>query len=254
MAKRDDKLSDSSTAGGEFTWPRPVAGLRPLTEQEIEALETELERPIDRDYLAHWISTSISNVVTLSILPSPAQCRDGLQRLARQGRKWLDQIDDCPGRALLEESNVTALRASVVQFCQRTEFLAARFGESVKPGQNPTPPALTAFLDNMIGIAKRAKLVPSTPQRFMKTLRPSPPFFNFVKAALAIAEAVIESSPLTDHQRSRALRSLLLYSSDALIKILERLRGRIGDYHESAFGLVEDNSKPTKTRRLRSGQ
>jgi hypothetical protein len=113
----------------------------------------------------------------------------------------------------------------VVQLCQRTEFLAARFGELVKPGQNPTPPALTAFLDNMIGIAKRAKLLPSTPQRFMKTLHPSPPFFNFVRAALAIAEAVIESSPLTDHQQSRALRSLRLYSSDALIKILERLRG-----------------------------
>ena len=252
MAKRDDKFPNSSTADGEFICPRPIAGLRPLTEQEIEQLETALEKPVDRNYLAFWISTSISHVVTLSILPSPAQCRNRLERLASQGRKWLDQIDDCPGTALLEEGNVTALKASVVQFCERAELVAARFGQSIKPGQTRTPPALTAFLDNMIGIAKRAKVLPSTPQRYMETRRPPPSFFVFVERALATAEDVIQSSPIPDRQKEPAVASLQYSSRDALIKILEELRGRIGNYHESPHGLIERSDKQARTGRPRS--
>ncbi len=234
MPKRDDK----STAGGEFIWPRPMTGLRALTEQEIDRLAKALEKPVDRDYLRFWISTSISNVVTLSTLPSPAQCRDGLERLARQGRKWLCQIDDCPGKVRLEESNVTALKAAVVQFCERAEGEAARFGQLVKTGAQ-TPPALTAFLDNMIGIAKRAKVLPSTPQRYMPTRRPPPSFIVFVEQALATAEDVIESSPI--HQKEGALASLHYSSRDALIRIVEGVRGRIGSYRESPHGLIEVN-------------
>ncbi len=234
MKKRDDK---SSAAGGECIGPRPIAGLRALTKHEIEQLAKALEKPVEHNYLAFWISTSISNVVTLSTLPSPAQCRDGLKRLARQGRKWLDQIDDCPGKALLEESNVTAMKVAVVQFCEHAEGEAARFGQLIKPGTR-TPPALTAFLTNMIGIAKRAKVLPSTPQRFMETRRPPPSFFVFVERALAIAEDVIESSPISDRQKQAA--SSLHYSTrDALIKVVEGLRGRVGNYHESPYGLIE---------------
>jgi hypothetical protein len=243
MAKRDDKFPNSPTADGEFICPRPIAGLRPLTEQEIEQLETALEKPIDRNYLAFWISTSISHVVTLSTLPSPAQCRNGLERLAGQGRKWLDQIDDCPGTALLEESNVSALKASVVQFCERADFLAARFSRSIKPGQTRTPPALTAFLDNMIGIAKRAKVLPSTPQRYMETRRPPPSFFVFVEQALAIAENVIKSSPIPNCQKQPALASLHYSSRDALIRIVEEQRGQIGNYRDAGHGLIELKDK-----------
>ncbi len=238
MAKRDDKVPAASTAGGEFIWPRPIAGLRALTEQEIDQLAKALEKPVDRDYLRFWISTSISNVVTLFTLPSPTRCRDGLERLARQGRKWLDQIDDCPGRALLEESNVPALKAAVGQFCERAEREAARFGQLVKTGTQ-TPPAFTAFLDNMIGIAKHAKVLPSTPQRYMETTRPPPSFFVFVEQALATAEDVIQSSPI--HQKERALACLHYSSRDALIRMIEGVRGRIGSYRESPHGLIEVN-------------
>jgi hypothetical protein len=245
MANRDDKSVDSSTAGGEFIWPRPIGDLRPLTVQEIDQLAAALERPIDRNYLACWISTSISNAVRLSALPSPSQCRDGLERLARQGRKWLNQIDDCPGKALLEASNVTALKASVEQFCEGAELIATTVGQLVKPGQTRTPPALTAFLDNMIGIAKRAKILPSTPQRYMETTRPPPAFFVFAEQALAIAQDVILSSPIPDGQKHAALANFNYSSRDALIRIVETLRGQIGNYRESPHGLIEVNDRQT---------
>jgi hypothetical protein len=237
-------LVDPSTASEEFIWPRP-AGLRRLTEQEIEQLTTALERPIDHDYLASWISTSISNAVKLSAMPSPSQCRDGLERLALQGRKWLDQIDDCPGKALLEASNVTALKASVEQFCEGAELIATRVGQLIKPGQSRTPPALTAFVDNMIGIAKRAKLLPSTPQRYMETTRPPPAFFVFVEQALAIAQNVLVSSPIPDDQKYAALANFKYSSRDALIRIVETLRGQIGNYRESPHGLIEVKDQQT---------
>ena len=245
MANRDDKLVDSSTADGEFIWPRPIGGLRALTKQEIDQLAATLERPIDSNYLASWISTSISNAVTLSALPSPAQCRDGLERLARQGRKWLEQIDASPGRALLEASHVTALKASVEQFCESAELTATKVGQLVKPGQTRTPPALTAFLDNMIGIAKHAKVLPSTPQRYMETRRFPPAFFVFVEQALAVAEDVIDSSPIPDCQKHAALANFNYSSRDALIRIVETLRGQIGNYRESPHGLIEVNDRQT---------
>ncbi len=250
MAKRDDKLPDSSTAGDEFIWPRPIAALRALTEQEIDQLATALKKPIDRDYLTSWISIAISNAVALSTLPSPAQCRGGLERLARQGRKWLDQIDDCPGKDLLQESNITAVKEAVVQFCRRAEGEAARFDQLIKPGIR-TPPALIAFLDCMIGIAKRAKVLPSTPQRFMETKRPPPSFFVFVERALASAKDVIQSSPLPSRQKQPALASLRYSSRDALIRIVEGLRGRIGNYVESPHGLIERTDKQARTGRRR---
>jgi hypothetical protein len=130
-----------------------------------------------------------------------------------------------------------------VQFCERAELMAARFSQSIKPGQTRTPRALTAFLDNMIGIAKRAKVLPSTPQRYMETRRAPPSFFVFVEQALATAEDVIQSSSIPDRQKEPALASLQYSSRDALIKILEELRGRIGNYHESPHGLIERRDK-----------
>jgi hypothetical protein len=252
MAKRDDKFPNSPTADGEFIWPRLNKDIRSLTEHEIEGLEHALGKPVDRVYLVAWVSRSISDVVKLSAQPSPRECRDGLERLARQGRKWLDQIDDCPGNALLEESNVSALKASVVQFCERAELVARRFGQLIKPGQSRTPPALNAFLDNMIGIAKCAKVPPSTPQRFMETSRPPPSFFVFVEQALAIAENVIQSSPIPDRQKQPALASLRCSSRDALIKIVEGSRGLIRNYRETPHRLIELKDKQTRTRRRRS--
>jgi len=112
-------------------------------------------------------------------------------------------------------------------------------------GQTRTPPALTAFLDNMIGIAKRAKILPSTPQRYMETRRFPPAFFVFVEQALAVAEDVIDSSPIPDCQKHAALANFNYSSRDALIRIVETLRGQIGNYRESPHGLIEVNDRQT---------
>jgi hypothetical protein len=58
---------------------------------------------------------------------------------------------------------------------------------------------LEAFLDPLIGIAKRAKVLPGTPSRALLAAihsSPGPPFFGFVTKALDIAMDVIRSSPL----------------------------------------------------------
>ena len=143
------------------------------------------------------------------------------------------------------------LKASVARFCAHAEAVGKEVGGLIKRGQRPTSPALQAFLDRMIGIAKRVKVLPSTPQRYMNSKRP-PAFFEFVEEALAIAEEVIDSSRIAEQQKVRTLPSLQISSRDALIKLLERSRGRIGSYHESAFGLVEDSSRAPPTRQRRS--
>jgi hypothetical protein len=50
---------------------------------------------------------------------------------------------------------------------------------------------------------------------------------------------VIKSSPLSDGQKRAALATLRVQSEGALVKILEDLRGQIGDYRETPRGLVE---------------
>ena len=231
---------DTSTSS-KFISPRPVAGLRPLTGEEIECLAAALGKPVDRNYLAFWISQSISNAVKLSTLPSGRTCRDELMRVARQGRQWLRRIDE----------EIDELKGKVAQFCAHAEAVARQVGGLIKRGQRPTSPALQAFLDVMIGIAKHAKVLPSTPQRYMNSRRP-PAFLEFVEEALVIAREVIDSSRMAEQQKARALASLHIYSRDALIRLLERSRGRIGSYHESAFGLVEDSSRAPATRQRRS--
>jgi hypothetical protein len=111
----------------------------------------------------------------------------------------------------------------------------------VKAGHPRIPIPLAAFLQNMIGIAKKAKVLPSTPSRAPTGRAARTAFLDFVQASLAISRNVIKSSPLADEQKQAALSILRVQGRDALIKILETLRGRIGDYHDSARGLVEWN-------------
>src|SRR5262249_58427150 len=80
---------------------------------------------------------------------------------------------------------------------------------------------------------------PSTRKSFRDSEKP-PAFFVFVEKALLTATDVIGSSDIPDVQKRRALQSLRYVSEDALIRIIERKRGRIRDYRESAYGLVED--------------
>jgi hypothetical protein len=101
---------------------------------------------------------------------------------------------------------------------------------------------LEALLDRLIGIAKRAKVLPSTPSRaLLGPLDPGPvpPFYDFVSEALDIAMEVIRSSPLPHDQMDAALATLSKVTDPSLVKALERLRGRIGDYREGTIGLLE---------------
>ena len=108
--------------------------IRSLTEREIERLEVALGKPVDRQYLVLWVSSSISNA-TLPTQPTARERRDGLVRLARQGRRWLQQIDVCPGAVVLRQSaKIEELRATVALLCDRVDSVAGDLGRSIKPG------------------------------------------------------------------------------------------------------------------------
>jgi hypothetical protein len=256
-----DKTSETPPAHGEFIWPRPVAGLRSLTREELERLETTLGERVDRKHLEHWVSISISNAVKLSSLPSPVQARDRLTKLATEGRKWIDEVESDPIKDLLEQkvlqerkdhpdallehrTKIEELKAKMAQVCAQADSTSVEVGRFIKRGgQRSTPPALLAFLQNMIGIAKWNGIRPSTPQRDMYSKKP-PAFFTFVESGLKIAKKVIESSSIPEQQKQRALKDLRYASRDALIRTLERKRGRIGDYHASPYGgLIQDTSR-----------
>lgn len=66
MSARDDETSETPIAADETIWPRPIAGLRSLTREELEGLEAALELGLS------------------------------------EGRKWLDQVDSDPIKTLLE--------------------------------------------------------------------------------------------------------------------------------------------------------
>jgi hypothetical protein len=221
---------------------RSEIAIRPLTETEIELLERSLGRPVDRNFLVHWVAQSIRDVVRLRDLPTATQCRDALLLVARDGREWLQDINHCPCASILgQKAELTELTAAVARVCDRAEHVAKEFRAAIKPGRHRASFALEAFLDRMIGIAKRAKVLPSTPGRASRSQtspRLPPAFFNFVKTALAIARDVIRSSPLP-HGKEEALSILQPQSDAALGKLLERLRGRTGNYRESERGLVE---------------
>jgi hypothetical protein len=221
VSARDNQKLEAPAASGGFIWPRPAAGLRALTQEELDRLEAALEKPIDREHLKHWVSTSISNTIKFSSLPSPGQARDKLKKLASEGRRWIDQVDSNPIKGLLEQeilhehnnlqgallghkTKIADLKVKMTQVCELADSTAVEVGRLIKRGgQRSTPPALIAFIDNMIGIAKLNKIPPSTPQRAMYSEKP-PAFFAFVKNALKIAKDVIESSRIPSEQEQRA--------------------------------------------------
>jgi hypothetical protein len=135
--------------------------------------------------------------------------------------------------------NSTRLLAAAEPFLEGLDFMAAQAAASTKAGHPRTHFGLLAFLNRMIGIAKRARVRPSTPMRAIPTKRAPPPFFQFVLEALAVARDIIASSPLPDSHKAVALSTLRINSKEALIKILEELRGRTGDYRDTPRGLVE---------------
>jgi hypothetical protein len=217
--------------------------LRALTDKEIKRLEQALVEPIDRKYLVHWVLQATGDVVRLSTLPRLGVVRDDVLKLARDGRHWLQTIEKCAGKDLLRDhAELDQLVVMMERLCGEAEAIATRLGTAVGSGHPSTAFALEGFLDRMIGIAKMAKVFPSTPGRALRSQtapRCPPAFFVFVGQALEVAIDVIKSSPLSRDQKEAAVTILASQSDNALSKLLERLRGKIGDYREGAHGLVE---------------
>jgi len=228
--------------------PANKTEIRPLTDDEIARLENALGEPIERGYLVNWVSRAIEAFLLIMTLPSPRERRDDLKEMAEQGRKWIETVERSRSAPLLRAAPLPAeldlehLISSAKTFCDLVESLAQQLDQAVGPGHPRTNLALDAFLDRLIGIAKRAKVLPSTPSRaLLGPLDPGsvPPFYDFVSEALDIAMEVIRSSPLPHDQMDGALAMLGSVTDQSLVKTLERLRGRVGDYRERAIGLVE---------------
>jgi hypothetical protein len=217
--------------------------IRPLTADDIEPLEEALGELVDRKYLVHWVSEAIRDVVRMPLLPTARETRNGLLHVIREGHRWTHSIDNCPGVLLfVRKDELDELKAAISRFSGQLEHAARLFAQKVQPGHPRTPFALEAFLDRMIGIAKKARVLPRVPARALRSQtapRLPPAFFNFVTEALTIARDVIRSSSLPDDRKEAALAVLRVQSNQALSKLLVRLRGRIGKYRESKHGLVE---------------
>lgn len=214
--------------------------VRPLTEKEIESLEQALGRPVDRKYLVYWISQSIRDAIRSASLGTPRQLRDRLLEIEREGREWLRCIDESRAESFLTgRANLPEFRTAAAAFCDRVASLAREVDTLVRPGRARTPAALEAFVERMVGIAKRAKVRPSTPSRRLDRQKSPPAFFRFLLTALRTARRVIKTSPLADDLKTEALSRLQYETRDTLIKLVVKVRGRIGNYREGSRGLVE---------------
>jgi len=141
---------------------------------------------------------------------------------------------------LAARASLPKFRADAVAFCDRVASLGGEVGALVRSGRSPTLAPLAVFIDRLIGIAKRAKVLPSTPSRRSNRQTDSPPaFYSFVITALRVARQVIKTSQLPDDQITAALSKLQYQDRDALIEIVVQARGRIGNYRETPHGLVE---------------
>jgi hypothetical protein len=217
--------------------------IRPLNPTEIRNLEQALGAPVDREYLVHWVSQAIADVVALAGQPSPRRIRDRLLKIERDGRAWLRDVEESEAASFLAARvHLAQIRASTTSFCDRVASLVQEI-DAVVRGRPRTSLALEVFVDRMIGIAKRAGVLPSTPSRRRSTSgTPNPAFFEFASTALRIARAVIKTSSLSDDQKAAALSKVRIQGPDALNKLVVHSRGRIGNYRSMTHGLVEWNS------------
>jgi hypothetical protein len=171
--------------------PANTNEIRPLTDDEIARLEEALGQPIERTYLAYWVSQAIEAFILIMTLPPPRERRDDLKKMSEQGRRWIATVEQSRSTPLLPAMlDVDHLISSVRTFCDLVKSLARQLDQAVGPGHPRTNLALDAFLDRLIGIAKRARVRPSTPNRALlgSTDSPAgPPFFGFVTEALDIA-------------------------------------------------------------------
>lgn len=211
------------------------AQIRSLRDDEIKALELALGAPVDRKYLRYWISQSIEDAVQLAYATTPGQMRDALVRIERDGRKWLKVLDKTKAAPFLSaRADLAELKAATTRFCNRVTSLTREVEGSVGRGPPRKSMALELFVEHMLGIAKRAGVYPSTPsRRSERRTAQVPAFFGFLVMALRTARQVIKTSELPEDIKTAALSKLRQQSRDALIEVVVRKRGRIGDYTES---------------------
>jgi len=244
MAKKNDKPTTSLGVSGDLTSRRLSATIRPLTDHEVEALKKALGKPVDRDFLTSRITRTISDVVRLSTQPTPRKYRDHLLALALEGRQWLQQIEVCSSTISLRPyGDLAELTTVVTEFCDRVHAGAEQVDASIKAGHPQTSVLFEVFVKNMIGIAKRAHVLPSMPSRTIAPKQPPPAFFRFLMETLAIARDVIGTSTLPAGQKRAALSIFRVQSKQALIKFVEKKRGRIQGYRDGPHGLVEWQQK-----------
>jgi hypothetical protein len=222
----------------ELSNPRSAVTMRDLTDEDAEALEQALGKPIDRKFLVQRVSQITREIVRLAIQPKPQDYRPELRRIAQQGRVWIRNVEECPAQSMLRASNFEQMKAEVARFCDQVDAIR-RQHVSAKTGPPRRRQLLQLFIGEMIGIAKRAKVLPSTPSRAISPKRPRPPFFVFVETALTTAQKIVLSSSLTEGQREAALSVFIVEGYEALVKQIELVRGRIGEYRDSPHGLLE---------------
>ena len=235
--------------------------IRPLSETETQRLEQALGAQVDREYLVHWVSQAIADAVMLASQPTPREVRDGLLQIERSGRLWLRALEESKAGSLLAaRANLSEFRAGAATFCDRVSSLARQV-DAVVRGHPRTSIALEQFVDRMIGIAKRAKVLPSAPSRAAKkrarvrvaghaaTRRRAVPtsFFKFLTTAIRVARSVIKTSALPDDQQAAALSKMRIHSEDALNKLVVKLRSRVRHYSPTPFGLVERKSNRSRS-------
>jgi hypothetical protein len=218
--------------------PALLGHIRALRKDEIEDLKRALGAPVDREYLRYWISQSIEDAVQLAYAITPAQMRNALARIEGDGRKWLNALDKSKAAHFLSaRADLANFKAAATRFCDRVASLTREVETAVGRGPPRRPAALELFVERMLGIAKRAGVLPSTPSRRLERKTAQPPaFFGFLVMALRIARQVIKTSPLPEGVKRAALSKLPNQTRETLIEIVVRKRGRIADY-------VESNSK-----------
>ena len=107
--------------------------IRPLAEVELESLERALGKPVDRQYLAYWVSEAIRDVVKLSMLPTARQLRTDLTRIPRDGRQWLRHVSDYYELfSPRQRAELDQLLLGADVFLASVDFMAAQAAEMIK--------------------------------------------------------------------------------------------------------------------------
>jgi hypothetical protein len=228
-------------------WPPLDSRIRRLTADEIDRLQRALGKPVDPEYLGHWMFIAVTGVVKLSGKPSLRERRDVLLQIARATSRWLE-VTARAAPSLATPNNFNALRERMKDFDEWITGGLEQIRPYVKRGHPQSSPGMLAFVRTVIGIAKRVQVFPSTPSRVlqMPTHGHFPPgFYTFLSAALTVAKNIIDTSGLTEKEKRDANAALRLASKEALVKIVEKERVAVWNYDD---GSDTPSDKPRRRR------